>query len=600
MMFQMFSYKNRKSRNHVRLWLRRNGWLLFLLGMLLGCGMSIWGFWLARDYYFDANNKLRWADVIYYTLQMIPLYGFGPVNPDTPWPLNFARFWLPAVFFFTAATSLLRLVGRSRLGVSRFLLYNHVIICGSGSHALGLVRQYRQRSRPIAVLLIVDSVSFPEEEEIRDLGAYILMENITTTNCWRYACFSRAKAIYIVAKDELSNLKAFEALCNLGANSKHKNKSISRCFIHLSDPDLRRWIIQKLETSENRQTQFRWIFFSALEDCVRDLFLYHGPHVGLNANDTHFQPSLLILGFNTLAEQLILQAAKLGHYPNATKLSITVVANNVGLIQRSIEARFPALSAQPLGRWQKEEVSLIPLVNIRYVDSPPDAPQDEIFNNSREPVYQYQICFICIDDASTAIKTVEMLRAQMCDSVHRKLPLRVVLCLPDNDSLLGQVIRDGAWLNEQSIGTDNLIVFDPVAHSCRMDSREELLRERSEQVAINMHRFYLKGQDFDWYELSEEERDSNRQAADHLLIKRGFIHCSDEQLMESEHMRWCAERLLKGWRYSPNKSIRDRLNPNLRCYDDLPATEQAKNRLIVDYVRALDLDSPPVLQGHRY
>lgn len=75
-----------------------------------------------------------------------------------------------------------------------------------------------------------------------------------------------------------------------------------------------------------------------------------------------------------------------------------------------------------------------------------------------------------------------------------------------------------------------------------------------------------------WSALRDDFRESNRVAADHLIIKLAalglklcrsnelptepveFDHITKEQaqlLDEMEHNRWVAERLLAGWRYAP-------------------------------------------------
>ena len=551
--------------------------------------MALYGFYVAKGYYFDEVNKLSWADVIYYTLQMIPLYGFGPVNPNPPWQLNFARFWLPIVFFSTAIAGVMRLIGRKGLGISRVLLNRHAIICGTGEQAIELVRQYRNKELPQQVLLVAHTDDFPAFDEVRAIGANVLIDDVATVNCWRNAKVSKASAIYLLADEDVINLQTFETLSSEEFHDDLGGRGVScPCFVHLDDAGLRRWLIQALEGSRRKLPQrLRWIFFSAWENCARDLFLFHGPHVNLQTNKSITSPAMLILGSNALSEQLILQAAKLGHYPGTDKLRVTFVAPDAESVERSINARFPALDQNSMGRWSNEEKSVIPLIDIRYVVSLPESPPFELFSSEGSASIRYQVCFICVDDAIAAVKTIEMLRAQSCDAGHRKPPFRIVLCLPKGASLLGRIAREDEWLDLRRIEADNLTVFNSLAYSCRLEEKESLVREQSEKDAQNIYRFYVGKDDFDWHALAESERDSNRQAADHLKIKKSFLEFSDDQLMRMEHARWCAERLLGGWRYATEKNTVDRLNPNLRAYDYLPESEREKNRSIVNYAREL-------------
>jgi hypothetical protein len=98
-----------------------------------------------------------------------------------------------------------------------------------------------------------------------------------------------------------------------------------------------------------------------------------------------------------------------------------------------------------------------------------------------------------------------------------------------------------------------------------------------------------------WYDLPEYKRESNRYAADHAATKhrmaavfRGVDSSADRQvvrlLAESEHRRWCAEKILDGWEPLPEteterwetehgqRTLRDRrLHPAIRPVDSLRA-----------------------------
>ncbi|NMV38565.1 RyR domain-containing protein [Ralstonia insidiosa] len=569
--------------DRLRWWYRRNAWLLFAGGMLIGVLMAVWGFNVGKGFYFGADTRLQWADAAYYILQMISLNGFGPLNPEIPWQLNVARFWLPTVFFFTALSGVLRVVGRNGVGLSRYFLDQHIIVCGHGAQAIELVRQYRSRATPAEVLLVSSVNEFSGAADLRSLGAMLHMDDIGTVSSWRTMRAERAKAIYFLEEGEHRNLNGFEALCRSEAGrSRSDGKRICKCFIHVGDSALRRWVVESLENMQQARIPHRlqWFVFSAWEQCARDLFLLHGPHLTQSALGPHAPPSMLILGASPLAEQLLMQAAKLGHYPGAGKLQVTLVAPDAAAFEQSLKARFPALDGRIPERWDPEERALIPLLDLTCVSAAAEAPPLDLLGVGQREGAPFQVCFVCVDDAHTAVRAVDMLRAQYRDAGGRQPGLRTVVCLPQGSGVLERLAH--APSNALSAG---LTLFDPLAYSCRMETHESVLVEQSERDAQDIYRFFVNGQAFDWWGLSELERDSNRQAADHLKVKRHFLAHGDEAQMQAEHTRWCAERLLAGWRFGPVKDLKKRISPNLRPYEALPSVEQEKNRPIIQYAR---------------
>jgi hypothetical protein len=94
-----------------------------------------------------------------------------------------------------------------------------------------------------------------------------------------------------------------------------------------------------------------------------------------------------------------------------------------------------------------------------------------------------------------------------------------------------------------------------------------------------------------WEELSEEQRDINRYAGDHILVKIRSVgldpeslnladewnSLSSEQLetlARMEHQRWCAPLWLANWTLGPRNDQR-KYHPNLMAYDGLD--EDTKN-----------------------
>lgn len=576
----------------VRWWYRRNAWLLFVIGMSIGVLMAVWGFCAGQYFYFGSANKLQWADAAYYILQMISLNGFGPFNPEIPWQLNVARFWLPTVFFFTAVSEVLRLIGRNGIGLSRFTLDQHIIVCGHSMQAIQLVRQYRQENRNARVLLVSNINDFDGAAQLRALGVLLHMDDASTQNCWRALRTSRARAIYFLDENAQRNLAAYAALRSIESQlCIPATAPVCPCFIHVPDPALRRWAVEAYERACDRNAlpHYQWFFFSAWERTARELFLRHGPHHNSRDRLQNEAPAMLILGSNPLAEQLLLAAAQLGHYPGMEKLHVTVVDEQATRFGQSVQARFPALDERLPERWAPEEQPLIPLLDLQLIATTADTPPLTLFATPQDGRKPFQVCFVCVDDTLTALRVVDMLRARKRHTEKQVWP-RIVLCLPREDALL-----ESMFLPDDEGVNPEWTLFDPLVYGCRLESDETILAENSEHEAMDIYHYFIKSKDFNWWGLSDLERDSNRLAAEHLKIKRHFLDRDDDAMMKAEHQRWCAERLLAGWRFGTVKDPENRISPNLKVYQSLPDTERDKNNPIITYAR----NTPSVLKESR-
>jgi hypothetical protein len=90
-----------------------------------------------------------------------------------------------------------------------------------------------------------------------------------------------------------------------------------------------------------------------------------------------------------------------------------------------------------------------------------------------------------------------------------------------------------------------------------------------------------------WDALSENLRDANRAAAEHvpILLAAVGLRAGDaandetiERMARIEHHRWIADRLDRGWRYAPMRDNARLLHPSMLDYDALPEMEREKDR----------------------
>ena len=133
---------------------------------------------------------------------------------------------------------------------------------------------------------------------------------------------------------------------------------------------------------------------------------------------------------------------------------------------------------------------------------------------------------------------------------------------------------------------------------------ELVMRQSLDRLAAALHRAYGRqtGNGTPWDSLSPFLKDSNRDAADHLLTKIRLLLPEEdirradkdacgraaaryaalsgdekENCLRNEHARWCLFHILHNWRYAPVRDDSRRLHPCLTPYENLSETDRNKD-----------------------
>jgi hypothetical protein len=115
----------------------------------------------------------------------------------------------------------------------------------------------------------------------------------------------------------------------------------------------------------------------------------------------------------------------------------------------------------------------------------------------------------------------------------------------------------------------------------------------------------------EWDELSEGDRNSNREAADHLWAKLHMLGYElqevpahrpkpsvnlallnqlkegEEELARAEHFRWMTWRVLAGWSWGAKRDNEKKLHPDIVDYDQLPEPTKEKDRVNIRIIPKL-------------
>jgi hypothetical protein len=285
---------------------------------------------------------------------------------------------------------------------------------------------------------------------------------------------------------------------------------------------------------------------------------------------------LIVFGFGRMGENVLLQAARIGHFANRKRLKATVVDRQARTRYHSFLFRYPNI----------EKICDVTVMNTEAEN--PDAIDVllGIARNSSAVVSGV----VCFDSDEKSLAFAIGLKKKM-DEFRFPVSVRV-----PQESLLSKFMRD------RTFNPSDVMCFGACSECC---TSERLIAEVQDKMASRIHENYRlrefrkEGANRDelskeislqeWDFLREDFRESNRQAADHIPIKlravgydfthykpdearnpSGFTFTEEEieTMGIMEHNRWNAERWLGGWRKGP-KDKAGRLTPYLVEWEEL-------------------------------
>ena len=182
---------------------------------------------------------------------------------------------------------------------------------------------------------------------------------------------------------------------------------------------------------------------------------------------------------------------------------------------------------------------------------------------------------------------------------------RIALALGATVGVLEESGREAArlWTDEEWREAQGLIDLPPEEAIVRsfVNSAAPTVTpakgEERDKIARQVHEAYreakkqeMLAQDVStssWEDLPEEFRESSRAQLDHAFVKLQLIGCrwrkvegrpitpivfspeEIETMAREEHARYVVERLMRGWRLGPERSVENRTNPSLVPWDEL-------------------------------
>ena len=497
------------------------------------------------------------------------------------------------LFFFYAAVAGFGLIFTNQLRVLRVETWSligklpgfdgggHVIVCELGDNGHTLASDSLENSQNVVV---INSQSTDETESLKADGAIVFTGDSSNKNLlYNKARIHRAESVFVSSQEDQTNGATVEAISTIATTNDWPQ--VIDITARLDKRRLRRTMHD--ETADIEGIHLRT--YGVADATARELI--NNTHV-----DSIDQPDerihIWIVGWTSLSKALVNQLLHLMHYPGSIERQITVITETPSEAQEDIAAMSPGIDPN---WWDDTEMSefvaeLFP--NIDFHSLPP-SDMELLCNRTSlyETITQKDKLTIFADDFDNrSLRGLLSTWAPKLDDLARTRDL---------DAQIAYRSSEGShWKPELS--EVECVSYRNFGQGCsvetvRGDSRDTTAR----QLALVYHLLYESdsgailpddesipagvGDDINtvmewlssihqnkraqyaatvWYDLPEYQRESNRFAADHIPIKYRMASVVDNEdgqvddktirlLAETEHRRWCAEKILDGWEPLP-------------------------------------------------
>jgi len=552
---------------------KKNPWLSFDVGILVGYFLPILLVITTLVLGFIGfSNDLGYADNIYKSAQLLTLELSPLSSKSINLTINIARF--VALFFLIYAFFYglyLALGDKRALLKLRFWRSkkNFNIVIGLNLESKYLINDLSENLNQNVVLLYQDNNEAFLEELKLNRKVIVIKGNLTSRRTLASLFPNRAKNIYIVSSQDDINLRASQEL-DVIRDSKNLHNKVDQ-FIRIENSFKRKFLHDTLSDNSAARSNI----FDFKNNVVRRLLLLFPIdrfHQTENVNITQ----VVILGFKELGEELLLTLLKQGHYTKDKFLEIDVICDNYEACKRAFYEKYPTIKSIKSNTKSIIEKYTWENIKLNFHDGE-NSPQywlkesNPIYRNIRKEsiLTIYSTAEAAIQSASFInifLPKLDILKSDLCN-----LQMYINYNLPDKKETV--IIED--YFNELAPRIP-VKCFGNFTDECKQKSVHNMALEALPKL---IHASYS---DIDieettkvnnaWNICNEKDKDSSRQAADHLWVKlRTFWSEIDFQFdpvsfeptealskiittkefqkkfNELEHRRWCAELLLKGF-----------------------------------------------------
>jgi hypothetical protein len=479
-----------------------------------------------------------------------------------PITLDLAR-WLAAfVTFYGVAQVVLKLMRGSSDKFKIQRMRRHGVIFESGHLAEEILEQVLQK-RQDYVLMTRSSQSLAVWRKAGLVGFEIGEGVKIDTEHLKLAGLERASSFEILGEDGSENLRAAIMACSMATGCRMFLRQDDPYFCDLlqrNHPMISAFQKNTLRVVSVNMYRARMLLLSSPLEILQN---------GIYATEVH----LVVLRLNSLQRAVILQAALVGHYRDGIRVKLwldseasreKILADHpkiMNCLDIEVASVTCSYSIASIGALCKKGS----LVTILADHLAPELALIEVLKLKELWPSGVQFRFIIDHPSEIGLNTIVL------DGLLVALP-------SIRDSFSSQLFADSDKVAKE---------IHMFWHKCNEQRIQVAMEQKNERLADDLR---SKATFKKWEDLTEAQKDANRSAADHILIKLRAVglHSSDVDLKEAwtnldrhqivrlarmEHERWAAFLWLANYKPGVRNDVL-RQNPNLVPFDHLDQSAQ--------------------------
>lgn len=549
-------------------------WISVARVLIVAAALGL-GFWGWQIY----EPPATWAALVNNAFRTLQLLTFqfartgGSVDLTLPWQLNIARFLLPAVALFESYRLVLGAI-RSPARLAMLGLRRGHIVVVPGRNPAGLALMHEVRASGLRAVVVSSDVRIDDRmriEEYRVAGLVVLAADPFLEATWHQAHAGRADLVVVSNGSDVENQNIIVTVA--GALRSRGQRHGPMLVTALEDELLAEQVDVALDHAA-RGSGLRYRRLSVPEEAARTIFL--DPPLPARKRDRVEPSHIIVLGLGVGARAVLRHALTLGQDAAAAGPRISVLAADKDL------------AGEPLLRPDTIPGFVAALRGIPC-DLSSGLPRSELDTLMGEAPAAVLACVCLADDVAVTVGIAMARQATLqgwpdfAIAVHQQR----------EDRFLNLLARENTGAGHARLR--------PFGGLLPPGTLRRLQNERDDRLPRAVHAHYLAmlrrlnvadGTPDAWDDLPENARHANRAAADHIAVKLAAIGCRViagdappfafteaelDALARIEHRRWCAERLLRGWRLGERDNDR-RLHPDLVPFEALTEEDREKDR----------------------
>jgi len=528
--------------------------LIFLLGL--------WG-----QYEISPENLTeRFAHSFY---EIFVLFGFEGdwTLGITPLPIQIelTRFLAPLATLMTFVIIVIKDVTVAMGNYTLQFRKGHVLVGGLGPRAWQFIQTCDKAHKVVAIEQNEDN---PLIERARERGVSVIIGDVLDPKIFKLANLQEAKDLVAFTNNDGINVDLTLKARDYVRQSHPPNPL--RIHLHANDLNLANHLVGYPKFfAEYSVAEIS--FFSVYDLSARILFRDYPPDLYADVFGQK-QVHIALYTFGKMALHILLEAASMCHFRNASRTYFTIFDMDAAEKQRELNDEYPHLT----------EICDFEFVPLKVNGS------HDVNGLNTELLQSITYHVICDDSDEDNLKVALILRDALLKKEGCNAPIMVRM---QQSSGLAQLLESRTGGPEHP---DGLFPFGMLDQVLEVDT---IINERLDRLAKIVHRIYADSTDVptpqstqqEWNELPESMRKQNRLQADHLEVKLRAIRCNPRDttspgfafaeeeaalLASMEHERWVATKKKDGWVYGQKKVEDAKIHPDIVPWDTMADSDK--------------------------